>query len=457
MRKLAVLLLALALCGFMAYAEDAPAKEGGFAFKAGVSLGTDAIENGSGVTESWTKLAFQPDISFGKIGVGLDLSVHFQLYPPSGDAIKIYSGDWVPDKKTFASFIDIYLPKIMYVRYGIKGEDPIFAKAGTLDGLTLGNGFVMGDYSNGTFLPKTRQIGLDLGVDGQAFAFPYVGIELVAANLARLDVVGGRIYGRPLLVTSIPIIKNTEVGLTFVADTDPFLYDASQTGSATTIVVTGMDITVPILGGKTFPLAAFTDVAFEPNKSMGAMVGVGGRIFGFVTYGGQLRLLEDGFIPDYFDTNYDVYRSQKYTAMQTDSDGSFYAGWYSALGFSILEDKIAFKASLDGPFKAAPSDPLLGVQTDYPHAKVSFMTAEGFLGGFWLTASYEKYYLGQDRAFFPDLVDSTNAVVGMDVNYKTGASVLTLAYKAKYDPTAAGTTADPHWVVTSSITATMKF
>lgn len=452
MRKLAVLLLILSLCAYMGFAEDAPAKEGGFGFKAGVSLGTDVITSDLGVAQSWTKLAFQPDISFGKIGFGIDLSAHFQLYPTPDQAIQFYAGDWVPASKTFASFIDLYLPKIMYVRYGLKGVDPIFAKAGTID-LTLGNGFIMGDYSNGTFLPKTRIIGLDVGVDGQAFNFPYVGLELVTGNLARLDVVGARVYGRPLLGTSIPIIKNTEVGLTIVADTNPYLY-ATGTKTEKTISVTGLDVTVPILTGKAFPLVAFTDIAFEPNSSMGAMIGFGGRLLGFITYGGQLRFLEQGFIPNYFDANYDVYRSKKFDYMATASDGSFYSAWYSSLGFSILDSKIVFKASLDGPFKAKPVVPNSDY-TAYPHAKVVFQTAEGFLGGFWLAASYEKYLLGSNAAFFADLVDATNSVVGMDVNYKTGASVLTLAYKAKYDPTIV----DPNkrWVVSSSVTASMKF
>ncbi len=456
MRKLAVLLLIASLCAFMGFAEDSPAKEGGFGFKAGISLGTDVITSGSGDPESWTKLAFQPDISFGKIGFGIDLSAHFQLYPTPDKAIEFYAGDWVPAEKTFASFVDLYLPKIMYVRYGLKGEDPIFAKAGTID-ITLGNGFIMGDYSNATFLPKTRIIGLDVGVDGQAFNFPYVGIELVTGNLARLDVVGARVYGRPLLGTSLPIIKNAQLGLTIVADTNPYLY---ATGSQTekTISVTGVDLTVPILTGKTFPLVAFTDLAFEPNKSMGAMIGFGGRLLGFITYGGQLRFLEQGFIPNYFDANYDVYRSMKFDYMATDSDGSFYSGWYSSLGFSIFEGNIVFKASLDGPFKAI--DKANTAQTDFPHAKAVFQTAEGFLGGFWLTAGYEKYFIGQQNSFFADLVDATNSVVGMDVNYKTGASVLTLAYKAKYDPTKTDnplTSVDERWVVSSSVTASMKF
>jgi hypothetical protein len=49
------------------------------------------------------------------------------------------------------------------------------------------------------------------------------------------------------------------------------------------------------------------------------------------------------------------------------------------------------------------------------------------------------------------MVDPTDAVIGLSINYKTGASVLTLVYDAKWDPQAG------EFVVTSSLQASMKF
>ena len=69
---------------------------------------------------------------------------------------------------------------------------------------------------------------------------------------------------------------------------------------------------VPILDGKAFPLAAFTDIAFDPNSTAGWMIGVGGRLVGIFTYGAQLRVMQNGFIPSYFDANYDIFRAQKF-------------------------------------------------------------------------------------------------------------------------------------------------
>lgn len=448
-----IAVLALALIAFAAFAEGEADNANAFAFQAGLNLGTDVLANMDGTTETWTKLAFQPDLSFGKFGVGLDLTVHFKLYPTADQAVEFYAGDWVPYYGgNGKSFFDLYLAKIMYVRYGLKGEDPLFAKLGSINDLTLGNGFIMGEYSNMTFMPTTRIFGLDFGLDGQLFNFPMVGLELITGNLAKFDVMGGRVYVRPFVGSELPIIKNLEIGATAVVDRDPYAYTDTP-GAGNPLAVYGADVVVPLITNRIFPLAAFTDVAFEPNKSMGAMVGAGGRLFQFFTYTAQIRLLQDGFIPDYFDANYDTYRSQKYAIMNTTTGGDFYTGWYAGLGFSLFHDKLAFQTRLDGPFKAL--DTASVNQADFPHLKAIFSLAPNLLKGFFFNATYEKYFLGKNGAFFADLVDATDAVAGLDINYQTGASVLTLAYNAKWDPTLNSGAGD--WVVTSSITASMKF
>lgn len=454
MKKL-ILVAVLGIAAAFAFAEEgsAEATQSKFDFSAGIGLGTDVLPSGTGgASEAWTRLAFKPDFSFGKIGIGLDLSLRFKLYPNESDAIAVYGGDWIPDYEgNGKTFLDVYLPKFLYVRYGLKASDPLFVKLGSIDDLSLGDGFIMSEYSNMKFMPETRFFGLDLGLDGQLFQFPYVGFELVTGNLASFDVMGARVYGRPLIDLSTPIIKGLQVGATVVLDKNAYRYDSSKAGvEADPLAVYGADLYLPILTGKVFPLAAFSDLAFEPNHSVGAMVGAGGRLISLISYGAQLRLLEDGFIPSYFDSNYDLYRSAKYDYMSSsNSDGSFYAGWYGSLGCNLLEDKLVFRASLDGPFHVQPalaSD----AQADYPHAKAIFRFGKGLIGGFFADASYEKYFIGRQAAFFADLVDPADAVIGMALNYQTGASVLTLNYDAKWNSD------ESRFVVTSSLEASMQ-
>ncbi len=456
MRKIAVI-LALALIAFSGFAQDTTAAApNALGFMAGLNLGTDVIVNQqTGKKVNWTKFAFTPDVAFGKFGVGLDLTMHLQFYATQDTPVTIYAGDWKPDfESNGKTFLDVYLPKLMYVRYGVKGEDSLFAKVGSISNLTLGNGFIMGEYSNMSFLPTTRILGLDFGLDAAMFKFPYVGLQLAVGNMAQFDVIGGRLYTRPFIGTSIPILKNAEIGATVVSDNHPDIY-GTTTSVARALTVYGMDFSAPVISSKAFPLLAFADIAFEPNKSFGAMAGVGGKLLGFVTYGAQLRLLQDNFVPAYFDSNYDLYRALKYDFMQTTVGGSVYGAWYSSLGFTVLKDKIVFNAKIDGPFQAI--DATSTNQADYPHVKVIATLAEGFLGGFSVDASYEKYYLGKVGGFFKDLIDPLDAIIGMTINYHTGASILTLKYNARYDPTVQSATFEDKFVVTSSITATMKF
>jgi hypothetical protein len=459
------LLIGVLMCSFilpfaMAQEPSAPSSFG-FGFELGLGTETLPIDPTApaGVTNQATyqKLALKPDISFGKIGIGLDVTLHFNIKPgQSGSNIEIYEPDWIPDKAG-KTFFELYLPKIAYVRYGQKGEN-LFVKLGSFDDGTLGNGFIMGNYSNTRFLPETRIFGAALDIDGQLFDFPYVGIETFAGNLANFDVFGSRLYVRPLAGTEMPLLKNLQVGATVASDTDPLRYASdsfkSSIGSAETVIVTGLDTKLPVLNTPVVSMAVFGDLAFEPKGRWGTMAGFGGKLVNIVLYGAQLRVLGPDFIPTYFDGSYDLFRHLKYEALQQEASGSVYAGWLANLGFSLLSDAIVFQASLDGPFAAAPSTG--ATITDYPHLRGVLTLAEGLLAGFSFDALYEKYYLGAPSSigtgnFWKDLVSPENAVIGAKINYKTGPAVLSLLYNLRYDP------ATGAYVVTSSLMSSIQF
>lgn len=450
MRK-TIVFIAILCVGFLAYAQDS-STEGGmnFGFQAGISLGTDIITDSDGNPETWNNLGFKPDISIGPFGVGFDFTLRFKLMPDTDTNFEAYPGDWVPDyQDSGKSILDLYLPKIMYVRYGHRG-DPLFVKLGSIDDLTLGNGFLVGNYSNTRFLPELRIFGLNVGLDGQLFDFPFVGIEALTGNLARFDVFGTRLFVRPLITTSIPILKDMQVGATIAIDTDPetFVPKDLQVGHDS-VAIGGTDIFVPLIKSELFPLAAFMELGFQPKGRSGFMLGAGGRAFGFITYGAQLRLLGAGFIPVYFDANYDLYRADKAAFMATDPVGDAFAGWLAKIGTSLFDDMIYFEVSVDGPFSSAESGSTF--QADYPHLRGVAGLRDGIFGGFFFNFVYEKYYLGMENAFFADLVDPNNAVITAAVNYQSGAAIFTLLYNLRYDP------AINDFNVTSSLVTTIRF
>jgi hypothetical protein len=159
---------------------------------------------------TYQKLTVSPDIAFGKFGIGLELTLHYTFTDEAGvDPIRT-EGDWIPDPALDQNYLDVYLPKFMYIRYGFKG-DPLYAKLGSIEDGTLGNGFIMNNYDNTLFLPGQRIFGLAFDLDGALFNFPYLGLETFVGNVARFDVIGARLYARPLAGTEIPLLKNLQV------------------------------------------------------------------------------------------------------------------------------------------------------------------------------------------------------------------------------------------------------
>ena len=165
------------------------------------------------------------------------------------------------------------------------------------------------------------------------------------------------------------------------------------------------------------------------------MTGLSGRLLGIILYSAQIRVLKGGFVPDLFDSNYDLYRAYRYQALQTASDSGITAGWYANAGLSVLKDKIVFNAIVEGPFAQNPAV-ATNDSAQYPHLRAVLSTAEGLIGGFSVDAGYDKYFLGRDTDFWHDLISAKNAQIQAKLNYKTGAAVVSLLYNLRYDPIA---------------------
>jgi hypothetical protein len=427
-----------------AFSDDA-AGSGGAAFGLGVGIGVQSFTelDSTGVmgTTTYQSIGLKPDFSFGPFGIGLAVTLNYR-FTGDGNSFEVRQADWVPATVTFPSVLQLYLPKISYVRWG-KAGDPLFVKLGSFDDGTLGDGFIVGEYNNTLFLPEERHFGLQAGLDGNLFNFPYVGLQTLVGNLAVFDLVGFRVYTRPMIWSSIPIIKDMEAGITFAADTDPYYGTVSDTGTSPgTVSAFGADVRVPIVALENLlSMIAYTDVASLQGTSWGGMLGVGGRIINLFTYGLQLRALGENFIPDYFGPTYDLYRDQQY---QIVSSGEVFStatvGWMASVGTSLLDDKIVFRASIDAPFApAADAEPIL----KYPHLRGILSLGEGIIPGITFDFSYDKKAI----ATWADLVSPKDAAIQAQLNFKSGPAVISLVYKIVYDP---AQTPDP-WTVTSGL------
>jgi hypothetical protein len=428
----------LALIALAAVPGLAQTSGSGFDFGMGLGIGVATYPNGDGTFTTWQSLSLKPDLAVGKFGIGLDVKLNYNFTGGSGNDFQIRKEDWVPDPFTLTNFLDVYLPKITYVRWDEKGA-PLYVKLGSIEDGTLGNGFIMGGYDNTLFVPDDRHFGLAFDLDGALFTFPYLGVETFVGDLAQLDVLGARLFVRPLIWLGVPIVKDLQVGASFAMDRKPGLYEDPPDPAKDPVAVYGADVRLPILTLKALSLVTFADVATIEWQSYGGMVGFGGRLLSFLTYGAQLRVLGPNFIPVYFDSTYDLFRSQKYDIVQTGGATDTTIAWFASLGTSFLDDQIVFNVSLDGPFGFGPDTTDI---TQWPHLRGVFLVGPGLVKGLSLEASYDKKLITE----WHDLIEPEDAVIQARLNYQIQAAVISFVYKLSYDETAT-----PQWVVTSGL------
>lgn len=436
--------------------DSSPGAEFGLGLLLGVETFDPAVDGGE--PQTFQTISLKPDLAIGKFGIGLDLVLHYRFISDAENGFDIREEDWVPQGDQ--TILDLYLPKITYIRWGLKG-DSLYAKIGQINDASLGTGFIVSQYSNTLFQPDEKIVGLSFDMDLQMFNFPYLGFESFAGNLAHFDVFGGRLYSRPLLITNVPVIKNLEWGITVAADIDPdfrseFYETAVNGGSAASpVLIYGSDLILPILNFDFATLALFGDIAFQ-NTNKGGMVGLGGRLFNIIPYIFQLRFLGDNFIPAYFDNTYDLYRGIKYDIFNYDTTViAANTSWLGSTGFSILDDKLALNIAVDGPFALPPAGDITGHSyLEYPHLNASLNVNEGLIPDFFFSASYDKKYINE----FSDLIRGDNSVISTAINYSAGAAVITLSYNMVYveDDDPANLTWNDY-DVSSSLSCTIDF
>jgi len=252
-----------------------------------------SIEGGLGMTwidnQAYYTIALQPDIAFGKFGVGLGLYLLFDA-----ETGKLRPVDW-------DSSYD-YARIIRYLRYGRKG-DPFYTRIGALDAERLGHGFIVNFYNNHINYDR-RKLGLTLDAD-----FGYFGFESLANNLGRFEVLGGRGYARPLYGSEIPVLKNIALGASFVTDIDPDSRRDTDDG----VSVWGIDVEVPLIKSDFVSTLLFVDHAQIADYGSGQTIGLQTDFHALTDFLGmgitiERRFLGKEFIPNYFGPFYEILR-----------------------------------------------------------------------------------------------------------------------------------------------------
>lgn len=163
--------------------------------------------------QKYISMRLQPELSFGKFGIGFDIPLMFNTDDGSlrTDEFKDGVGP---------------LRIVRYARYGVKHQDPVYARVGDITGTSLGYGLIMFNYTNAVSFDK-RQVGLNVDLNYQK----RFGFEAVYSDFSDFKIFGVRPYVRPLQTSGIPILKTLEFGASYITDHDKAsYYDVSEMG-----------------------------------------------------------------------------------------------------------------------------------------------------------------------------------------------------------------------------------
>ncbi|MEO9571928.1 MAG: hypothetical protein ABJH82_06980 [Polaribacter sp.] len=157
--------------------------------------------------QNYFGMRIQPEFTIGKLGVGLDVPLLFDME----------SGQIRTEEFKHGAGI---LRMIRFLRYGNKKTDPVFIKLGDLTGEKLGYGSLIGNYTNATSFERRK-----IGVSASILVKKMFGVEVIYSDLnfnGSTKLFGLRPFVKPFGQTEIPIIKTMEIGASSVSDYDDY-------------------------------------------------------------------------------------------------------------------------------------------------------------------------------------------------------------------------------------------
>lgn len=344
-RALCAALLALAATQARAQDEGAmpappPAQVGGgfgipnpstlFGGQPGAYAGLGVGQLGSG--DWWAQMTVNTSFTLGPVSLGLALPVDLLLYnddssgcstPPCSRDDKAY---WGVLRKRDWDEIGDYARFIRYIQYGHKRGDGFYGLFGQEWDSSIGHGTIVSHYNN-TLLLDHPKAGLAVDYNGTFF-----GVETLTDEVVSPTLLAGRAYWRPFGGT--PILRGWAIGASYAVDISAprsLLTVAGPNGVALAqdvngdpIVATsaaqsvfGIDTEYVLLNNSLIQLIPYIDLNQIPGGGNGAHLGVMGQIVLPIPIIDirldaklEYRIMQAGYIPEYFNQEYDLSRLQ---------------------------------------------------------------------------------------------------------------------------------------------------
>lgn len=316
--------------------------------------------------ENYAGARFQPELNLGKVGVGFDLPLYFNLE----------SGELYSDEFKNGSGI---LRLISYVRYGRKKKDPVFIKVGQLRGESLGYGSLLNNYNNSPSFEKRK-----VGVSYDFRIKKVVGIEGLYSdfNLESFNLFAIRPYVRPFGDSGIPVLKTLDFGISYISDKDRTNRFGDDTGKneflSDGMKAYGFDMGITFINSNFINITGYTHFskltkiksdslaryhqAIPPSQGYGAGKGMGIGVNANMNVVGNFFRLNsrierlwytDNYLPQFFDAHYEINKDAKIAAL---GDAKNKQGIYGSLTASLM-DKVLVGGNLLLPDNVSEETP----------------------------------------------------------------------------------------------------
>jgi len=299
-------------------------------FKRGISLGGALFPTYQG-NSLLLELDVYASAEFSMLGFGVGLPVRFILkndddIPTSGGAFP--KEDW-DDARDWVAILN-------YFHYGHSG-DMFYFYFGEQRNRYVGNGSIVGAYFGDLRLyHPQRGVNLEVNTD-------YAGLDFFMDDVTPPNVIGGRVYVKPISFMKESYANNLEVGASYFADvfapdqiTGKNFNGYGREITDSNFQIFGFDLSFRLLAMKYYQLTLYTDMNKIVDAGFGMHFGAKHKLMlpgstdMQILSRWEVRAMEPDYIPSYFNTFYDIER--EYYSSWTQTTKSRYLTSYAGRG-----------------------------------------------------------------------------------------------------------------------------
>ena len=331
-----IFLFFMILASFTLSAVDFNPNEAYGRFKKGISVGGALFPEYQG-NSLLLELDLYGSFEFSMLGFGVGLPVRFILrndddIPTSGAIFP--KEDW-DDARDWVAILN-------YFHYGHSG-DMFYFYFGEQKNRYVGNGSIVGAYYGDLRLyHPQRGVNLEINTD-------YAGLDFFMDDVTPPNVIGGRVYVKPISFLKESYGNNLEIGASYFADIfAPYEIKGKSDNeygreiTDSNFQIFGFDASFRVLAMKYYQLTLYTDMNKIVDAGFGMHFGAKHKLMLPTSTDMQIlsrwevRAMEPDYIPSYFNTFYDIereyYKGQGDSVPGTPTTKSRYLMSYAAKG-----------------------------------------------------------------------------------------------------------------------------